>query len=96
MGLTYFDAKRELKKIYGLGLKAIHLRDDKYINFLLLNLDGLENALNIKFNIDTFGLHILKKEIDKMRFFLSTTLKKKKAEDIANEKKSSRNTSRTS
>lgn len=78
MNLTYFDAKREIKKIYGLGLKAIHRKDDKYINFLLLNLDGLENALKNKFNIDIFGSYVLKKNIDGMRSFLITKLKKEK------------------
>src|ERR1041385_2426176 len=86
----YFDSKRELKKIYNLGQKAIQRKDDKYINFLLLNLDELEDALKIKFNIDAFGLHILKKDISGMRHFLTTKLKKKKAEDAANEKKSRR------
>lgn len=90
---TYFDAKRELKKIYGLGLKAIQRKDEKYINFLLLNLDELENALKEKFNIDAFGLHVLTKEINGMRYFLTTRLKKKKAEDAAHEKKSRRNIS---
>jgi hypothetical protein len=85
----YFDAKRELKKIYNLGQKAIQRKDDKYINFLLLNLDELENALKT-FNIDAFGLHILKKDISGMRHFLTTKFKKKKAEDAAHEKKSRR------
>lgn len=88
MEFTYFDAKRELRKIHGLGMKAIHRKDDKYINFLLLSLDELENALQDKFNIDAFGLHILKKDIDGMRFKLTTELKNKHAEDAANEKKS--------
>jgi len=88
---TYFDAKRELKKIYDLGLKAIQRKDDKYINFLLLNLDELEDALKDKFIVDAFGLHVLKKDIDGMRHLLTTKLKKKKAEDSAHAKKSPRN-----
>lgn len=83
MKLTYFDAKRELKKIYGLGLKAVHRKDEKYINFLLFSLDELENALSDKFDLNTFASHILKKEIDGMRFLLTTKLKKKKADDAA-------------
>ncbi len=96
MKLTYFDAKRELKKIHGLGLKAITRKDEKYINFLLLNLDELENALKDKFSIDAFGMHVLKKDIEGMRFLFISKLKKKKAEDSANEKTSRRNTSRAS
>ena len=92
MANTYFDARRELKKIYGLGLKAIQRKDDKYINFLLLNLDELEGALQDKFNIDAFGLHILKKDIDGMRHFLVTKLEKKKTEDAAHEKKRRKST----
>jgi len=85
--LSYFDAKRELKKIYNLGLKAIQRKDDKYINFLLFNLDQLDDALNNRFNIDAFGLYVLKKEIDGMRYSITTGLKKKKTEDAAHEKK---------
>lgn len=88
---TYFDAKREIKKIYGLGLKAIQRKDQKYINFLLLNLDELERDLKDKFNINAFGWHILKKDIDGMRHLLTTRLKKKIKEDAANEKKGPRN-----
>lgn len=87
----YFDAKKEIKKIYGLGLRAIQRRDEKYINYLLFNLDELERDLENKFNINAFGLHVLKKEIDGMRYLLTTRLKKKIAEDAANEKKSRRN-----
>lgn len=90
---TYFDAKNELKKFYGLGLKAVKRKDEKYINFILLNLNELENALKDKFNIDRFGLHILKKDIAGMRFFLISKLKEKKTKETANEKKSHRNTS---
>lgn len=95
MDLTYFDVKRELKNIYELGSKAIQQKNQKYINFLLLNLDKLENRLD-KTDIDSFGLHVLKKEIEGMRFFLITKLQKKKAEDLAHEKKSRRNTSQPS
>ena len=90
--LTFFDAKREIKKIYGLGMKAIKRKDDKYINFLLLNLDELEGALEDKFKIDRFGLHILKKDIDGMRHLLVTGLEKKKTEDAAYEKKRRKST----
>lgn len=83
--MNYFEAKREIKKIYGLGLKAIQRKDGKYINFLLLKLNELETALS---DIDTFGMYVIKKEIDGMRYFLTTTLKKKIAEDVRNEKKS--------
>lgn len=92
----YFDAKREIKKIYELGLRAIQRRDKKYINYLLFNLDELERDLKDKFNIDAFGLHILKKDIDGMRHLLTTRLQKKLAEDAANEKKSRRNLSNRS
>lgn len=92
MNLTYFDAKRELKKIYELGLKAIQHKNEKYINYLLLDLDKLENALKDKFSVDTFGLYVLKKDIDGVRFSIFTKLKKKKQE-MLHEKKSRRNTS---
>lgn len=86
--LTYFHAKREIKKIYGLCLKAIRAKDEKYINFLLLKLDELEDALKDRFVLDVFGTHVIKKDIDGMRHLLTTRLKKKKAEDASNEKKS--------
>lgn len=95
MNTSYFNVKREIKKIYGLCLKAIKQKDISYINFLLLNLDNHEDKLK-KMNIDSFGLHVLKKEIEGMRFFLITKLQKKKAEDLAHEKKSRRNTSQPS
>lgn len=91
MKSTYFDAKRELKRIHGLGLKAIQRKDVKYINFLLFNLDKLENALSHDFELDMFGSHVIKKEIDGMRYLLTTKLKKKTAEDAAHEKKGPRN-----
>ena len=88
---TYFDAKRELKNIYNLGLNAIKRKDEKYINFLLLNLDELRSALKDKFDLNAHGFYVLKKEIDAMRFLIVTRLKKKITEDAANEKKSRRN-----
>lgn len=77
MDLTYFDAKRELRKIYGFSLKAIKDDDKKYINFLILNLKQLKDCLETKFKIDAFGLYVLNKEIKQMLNFLDTKLKKK-------------------
>jgi len=74
---SYFDAKRELKKIYGLGLKAIKRNDAKYINYLLFNLKQLEDSLSEKFDIDAFGTYALKKEIGRMRVFMALKLKGK-------------------
>lgn len=92
MALGYFDAKKELKNICRLGYKAINKKDSHYINFLLSNLDQLENALKDKFVINAFGTHILIKDINYMRFFLIDGLKKKKAKDVYNERKNTKNT----
>jgi hypothetical protein len=69
--LTFFDAKRELKQIYALGLKAIKRKDAKYINYLLFNLEQLDKALIDKFKLDQFGRYVIGKEIKKMRAYLS-------------------------
>jgi len=88
--LIYFNIKRQIKKIYSLGLKAIQRKDQKYINLLLLNLDELECDLTNKCT-ESFTLHLLKKDIDEMRHLLTTRLQKKVQEDAAYEKKSRRN-----
>lgn len=89
--MNYSNIKRELKKIYGEGIKAISKADDKYINFLLLSLDKLDNKLINILNLDTFGLYLIKKDIKKMKTFFIEQLKKKKIEVMAHEKKSRRN-----
>ncbi len=69
--LSYFDAKRELKKIYQLSIKAMQRKDSKYINYLLSNLDQLEVALIDKFELSAFGRYVLNKDIKKMKMYLN-------------------------
>jgi hypothetical protein len=75
MKKTYFDAKSELKKTYNQGVRAIKNKDARTINYCLSVLDQLEKDLTDKFELDTFGRHIITKEIKKMRSFLSQKLK---------------------
>lgn len=89
---SYFDAKREIKKIYNLGVNAIARKDEKYINFLLLKLNELKGELKEKYKLNTHGSYVLRKDIDSLRFLFLTKLKKKIAEDAAHEKKSRRST----
>lgn len=85
---SYFDAKREIKKMYSFGLKAIKKQDSKYINFLLSELDRLEDLIQDEtvYELDKFGLSILKKDINWVRAKLS--MDNKKLKDSTNEKKS--------
>ncbi len=81
---SYFDAKRELKKIYGTGLKAIKKQDAKYINFLLSELDQLENSIQDKdiYELDRFGMSVIKKDIKRVRAKLNIKFEVKKKPEV--------------
>jgi hypothetical protein len=90
MKLTYFDARRELKRIYWLGVKAIKQLDNRYTIFLTFELDKLQKTLADKFDIDNFGLYLINKEIKQIKAFLAEELKKKTK--VVNETKSKAST----
>jgi hypothetical protein len=77
MPLTYFDARRELRKIYHLSVMANKSNDTKYINYAVLGLEQLEKALNDTADINNFGKHIIAKEIKSMRVLLDKTRNKR-------------------
>lgn len=83
MEFTYFDVKRELKKIYQLAHRALKKDDAKSINFLLSQLDQLSEKLNGNTDIDSFGHHVLNKDVEHIKYIL---MKKKKG--AANEQES--------
>ena len=87
---SYFDVKRELKKIYERGVGAIKKLDARYINSLLSILNTLKTDIDTDDNINAMGKQILRKEITYLSFLLPSKLKK--AEET-NEQKSRKHTS---
>ncbi len=71
--MNYFDAKREIKTIYGLGVKAIRRKDTKYINFLISNLDKLKITIDTA-NVNNFGKYVIKKDIRNISKWLNRSL----------------------
>lgn len=89
MSISYFDFKRDLKKIYMLGNRAIKDKDIKYINLLVFSLNDLKSLLeNNKDEFNTFGYYIINKEIEQMRGLFASKLNDKGRN---NDKKSTRN-----
>jgi hypothetical protein len=71
--MDYFDIKRELSKIYGLGIKAIKRKDAKYINFLLSELDKMKEMLDLE-DMDNFGKYVANKSIKNISQWLNRSL----------------------
>jgi hypothetical protein len=77
MADTYFDIKRKLKKLYDASISAVKKLNARHTNYLLLELDVLKNELSNS-NVNSFGRHVLNKDIEQIRYVINTNLKKKK------------------
>ncbi len=69
MQLSYFDAKKELKRIYQLSNQALKSKNRMSINSLLSGLKELHESMNDS-NMDNFGKYLIGKEIKRLELRL--------------------------